>query len=48
MLQLAAYTGEAVALGAAGPLSAVVFPLCLVVVLVAAAAVFARRDATAT
>ena len=48
MLQLAAYPGEAVDLGAAGPLSAVVFPLCLAVVLVAAAAVFARRDATAT
>ena len=48
MLQLAAYSGEAVDLGATGPLSAVVFPLCLAVVLVAAAAVFARRDATAT
>ena len=48
MLQLAAYPGEAVDLGATGPLSAVVFPLCLAVVLVAAAAAFARRDATAT
>jgi ABC-2 type transport system permease protein len=48
MLQLAAYSGEAVDLGATGPLSAVVFPLCLAVVLVAAAATFARRDATAT
>jgi len=48
MLQLAAYSGEAVDLGATGPLSAVVFPLCLAAVLVAAAAVFARRDATAT
>jgi ABC-2 type transport system permease protein len=48
MLQLAAYSGEAVDLGAAGPLSAVVFPLCLAVVLVAAATTFARRDATAT
>jgi ABC-2 type transport system permease protein len=47
MLQLAAYSGEAVDLGATGPLSAVVFPLCLAVVLVAAAAAFARRDATA-
>jgi len=47
MLQLAAYPGEAVDLGATGPLSAVVFPLCLAVVLVAAAAAFARRDATA-
>ena len=48
MLQLAAYSGETVDLGATGPLSAVVFPLGLAVVLVAAAAVFARRDATAT
>jgi ABC-2 type transport system permease protein len=48
MLQLAAYSGEAIDLGAAGPLSAVVFPLCLAAVLVAAAAAFARRDATAT
>ena len=47
MLQLATYSGEAVDLGATGPLSAVVFPLCLAVVLVAAAAAFARRDATA-
>jgi ABC-2 type transport system permease protein len=46
MLQLAAYSGEAVDLGATGPLSAVVFPLCLAAVLVAAAAAFARRDAT--
>jgi ABC-2 type transport system permease protein len=48
MLQLAAYSGEAVDLGATGPLAAVVFPLCLAAVLVAAAAAFARRDATAT
>ena len=48
MLQLAAYSGEAVDLGATGPLSAVVFPLCLAAVLVAAAAAFARRDATAS
>ena len=46
MLQLAAYSGETVDLGATGPLSAVVFPLCLAAVLVAAAAAFARRDAT--
>jgi hypothetical protein len=48
MLQLAAYSGEAVDLGATGPLAAVVFPLCLAAVLVAAAAAFARRDATAS
>ena len=46
MLQLAAYSGDALGLGAAGPLSAVVFPLCLAAVLTAAAVVFARRDAT--
>ena len=48
MLQLAAYSGDALGLGAAGPLSAVVFPLCLAAVLAASAVVFARRDATTT
>jgi ABC-2 type transport system permease protein len=48
MLQLAAYSGDAVGLGAAGPLSVVVFPVCLAAVLAAAAAVFARRDPTST
>jgi ABC-2 type transport system permease protein len=48
MLQLAAYSGDALGLGAAGPLSAVVFPLCLAAVLAASAVVFARRDATPT
>lgn len=48
MLQLAAYSGDALGLGAAGPLSAVVFPLCLAAVLAAAAVVFAERDATTT
>ena len=48
MLQLAAWSGDALDLGAAGPLSAVVFPLCLAAVLAAAAVVFARRDATTT
>ena len=46
MLQLAAYSGEAVDLGAASPLSLLVFPSCLAAVLVAAGLVFARRDAT--
>jgi ABC-2 type transport system permease protein len=46
MLQLAAYAGEAVDLGAAGPLSIVVFPLCLAVVLAGATASLVRRDAT--
>ena len=46
MLQLAAYSGEAVDLGAAGPMSLLVFPSCLAAVLVAAGLVFARRDAT--
>lgn len=48
MLQLAAYSGDALGLGATGPLSAVVFPLCLAAVLAAAAVVFAERDATTT
>jgi ABC-2 type transport system permease protein len=48
MLQLAAYSGDALGLGAAGPPSAVVFPLCLAAVLAASAVVFARRDATTT
>lgn len=46
MLQLAAYSGEALDLGAASPLSVVVFPSCLAAVLVTADVVFARRDAT--
>ena len=45
MLQLAAYSGEAVDLGAASPLSPLVFPSCLAAVLVAAGVVVARRDA---
>jgi ABC-2 type transport system permease protein len=48
MLQLAAYSGDALHLGAAGPLSAVVFPLCLAAVLIVAALMFSRRDATAS
>jgi ABC-2 type transport system permease protein len=46
MLQLAAYAGDALGVGAPGPLSAAVFPLCLAATLAAAAAVLARRDAT--
>lgn len=46
MLQLAAYSGDALDLGAAGPLSAVIFPLCLAVTFGVAAPVFSRRDAT--
>jgi ABC-2 type transport system permease protein len=46
MLQLAAYSGDALDLGAAGPLSAVVFPLCLAATLGVAALVCSRRDAT--
>jgi ABC-2 type transport system permease protein len=46
MLQLAAYAGDALGVGATGPLSAAVFPLCLAVTLAAAAAALARRDAT--
>jgi len=45
MLQLAAYSGEAVDLGAASPRSPLVFPSCLAAVLVAAGVVVARRDA---
>lgn len=45
MLQLAAYSGDALDLGAAGPLSAVVFPLCLAATLGVAGLVFSRRDA---
>jgi ABC-2 type transport system permease protein len=48
MLQLAAFSGEAVDLGPAGPLSLLVFPSCLAVVLAAAGRVFARRDATSS
>ena len=48
MLQTAAYSGDALDLGAAGPLSAVVFPLCLAATLYVAALVFSRRDATAS
>ena len=46
MLQLAAYAGESLVLGATGPLSVVVFPLCLAVGIVAGARGFARRDTT--
>jgi ABC-2 type transport system permease protein len=46
MLQLAAYSGKAVDLGAASPLSLLVFPSCLAAVLAAAGMGFARRDAT--
>jgi hypothetical protein len=46
MLQLAAYAGDALDLGAAGPLSAVIFPLCLAATLGVAALVFTRRGAT--
>jgi ABC-2 type transport system permease protein len=46
MLQLAAYSGDALGVGAPGPLSAAVFPLCLAATLAAAAATLARRDAT--
>jgi ABC-2 type transport system permease protein len=46
MLQLAAYSGDALGTGATGPLSAAVFPLCLAATLAAAAAALARRDAT--
>ena len=45
MMQLAAYSGDALQLGAAGPASAVVFPLCLAVVLVVAGSVLAGQDA---
>jgi ABC-2 type transport system permease protein len=47
MLQLAAYSGDALGLGPAGPLSAAVFPLCLAATLAAATASLTRRDATA-
>jgi hypothetical protein len=46
MLQLAAYSGDALGVGAPGPLSAAVFPRCLAATLAAAAATLARRDAT--
>jgi len=46
MLQLAAYSGDALGIGAPGPLSVAVFPLCLAATLAAAAAALARRDAT--
>jgi ABC-2 type transport system permease protein len=48
MLQLAAYCGDALGVGAPGPLSLAVFPLCLAASLAAAAAALARRDATVT
>jgi hypothetical protein len=48
MMQLAADPGQAIDLGAASPLSAVVFPLCLVLVSAAAAASFERWDAVTT
>jgi hypothetical protein len=46
MLQLASYSGDALGAGAAGPLSAVVFPLWLAAALGAAAAALAGRDPT--
>jgi ABC-2 type transport system permease protein len=46
MLQLAAYSGDALGTGATGPLAAAVFPLCLAATLAAAVAALARRDAT--
>jgi hypothetical protein len=46
MLQLSAPGGDALGLGAAGPPSAVVFPLCLAATLAAAAVALGRRDAT--
>jgi ABC-2 type transport system permease protein len=46
MLQLTAPGGDALGLGAPGPLSGAVFPLCLAAVLAVAAAVLERRDAT--
>lgn len=46
MLQLASYSGDVVGAGAAGPLSAVVFPLCLAATLASAAAALAGRDPT--
>jgi ABC-2 type transport system permease protein len=46
MLQLAAYAGDALGVGATSPLSAAVFPLCLAATLAAAAAALTRRDAT--
>jgi hypothetical protein len=48
MMQLAAYSGDALGLGVAGPLSAVVFPVFLVALLVAAGASLVRRDAAST
>jgi ABC-2 type transport system permease protein len=46
MLQLASYSGDVVGAAAAGPLSAVVFPLCLAATLAAATAALAGRDPT--
>jgi ABC-2 type transport system permease protein len=46
MLQLASYSGDVVGAAAAGPPSAVVFPLCLAATLAAAAAALAGRDPT--
>ena len=46
MLQLSTPGGDALGLGAAGPPSAVVFPLCLAATLAAAAVALGRRDAT--
>jgi ABC-2 type transport system permease protein len=45
-LQLASYSVDVVGAAAAGPLSAVVFPLCLAATLAAATAVLAGRDPT--
>jgi ABC-2 type transport system permease protein len=46
MLQLTAPGGDALGMGAAGPPSAAVFPLCLAATLAAAGVALARRDAT--
>jgi hypothetical protein len=46
MLQLAAYSGQAIDLGGASPLSVAVFPVCLAMVLAVATVSLMRRDAT--
>jgi ABC-2 type transport system permease protein len=46
MLQLAAYSGQAIDLGGASPLSVAVFPVCLAMVLAVATGSLMRRDAT--
>jgi ABC-2 type transport system permease protein len=46
MVQLTGLSGDALGVGAAGPASALAFPLCLAATLAAAAAALARRDPT--